>query len=63
LNDYNVAIELQVWLKDERNHIENRFKLREEVFNTLNEAGIEMPFETLSITPIQITSPRELPST
>ena len=63
LNDYNVAIELQVWLKDERTHIENRFKLREEVFNALNEAGIEMPFETLSITPIQITSPRDLPST
>jgi small conductance mechanosensitive channel len=63
LNDYNVAIELQVWLKDERTHIENRFKLREEVFNTLNEAGIEMPFETLSITPIRVTSPRDLPST
>ena len=62
LNDYNVAIELQVWLKDERTHIENRFKLREEVFNALNEAGIEMPFETLSISPIRVTSARDLPS-
>ena len=63
LNDYNVALELQVWLKDERTHIENRYKLREEVFNALNEAGIEMPFETLSITPVQVTSSRDLPGT
>ena len=63
LNDYNVALELQVWLKDERTHIENRYKLREEVFNAMNEAGIEMPFETLSITPVQVTSSRDLPGT
>jgi len=61
LNDFNVAIELQVWLKDERAHIENRYKLREEVFNALNDAGIEMPYETLSITPVQVTTSQELP--
>lgn len=61
LNDYNVAIELQVWLKDERAHIEKRYKLREEVFNALHAAGIEMPFETFSITPVQVTSFQDLP--
>jgi small conductance mechanosensitive channel len=60
LNDYNVALELQVWLKDERAHIEKRYKLREEVFNALTAAGIEMPFETLSITPVQLTSSQNL---
>jgi len=61
LNDYNVAIELQVWLKDERTHIEKRYKLREEVYNALQAAGIEMPFETFSITPVQVTTSRDLP--
>ena len=59
LNDYNVALELQVWLKDERTHIEKRYKLREEDFTALRAAGIEMPFETFSITPVQITSSQD----
>jgi small conductance mechanosensitive channel len=63
LNDYNVAIELQIWLKDERTHIEKRSKLREEVFNALHAAGIEMPFETFSITPVQVKSSQDLPKT
>jgi small conductance mechanosensitive channel len=53
LNDYNVAIELQVWLKNERQHVEMRSNLREKIFNKLNEAKVEMPFETLRI----LTSP------
>jgi len=40
-------------------HIEKRYKLREEVFNALNAAGIEMPFETLSITPVQVISSQD----
>ena len=63
LNDYNVALELQVWIKDERSHIEKRYALREAVFNALNAAGIEMPFETFSITPVQIKSSQDLPKT
>ena len=59
LNDYNIALELQVWLKDERTHIEKRYKLREEVFTALHAAGIEMPFETFSITPVQVTSSQD----
>jgi len=53
LNDYNVAIELQVWLKNERQHVEMRSHLREKIFNKLTEAKVEMPFETLRI----LTSP------
>lgn len=54
LNDYNVALELQAWIKNERIHIEKRFALRERVFAALNEAGIEMPFETIQLTPISV---------
>lgn len=49
LNDYNVEIELQAWIKNERNHVEMRTQLRERVFNELNAAKVDMPFETLQI--------------
>jgi len=55
LNDYNVAIELQVWLKDERQHVEKRFELREKAFNALNRAGVQMPFETIQLAPMQVS--------
>lgn len=54
LNDYNVALELQVWIKDERIHIEKRFELREKIFNALNAQQIEMPFETIQLTPLTV---------
>lgn len=54
LNDYNVALELQAWIKDERIHIEKRFELREKIFNALTDKQIEMPFETLQLTPLTI---------
>ncbi|MCB9420174.1 MAG: mechanosensitive ion channel family protein [Ardenticatenaceae bacterium] len=54
LNDYNVAMELQAWLIKEREHVERRSELREQVFNALNKAGVEMPFETLQIRPLQV---------
>ncbi|MEO1077740.1 MAG: mechanosensitive ion channel family protein, partial [Bacteroidota bacterium] len=38
LNDYNVALDLQAWLRDERQHVQARFDLRERVFATLTEA-------------------------
>jgi small conductance mechanosensitive channel len=56
LNDYNVAIEFQVWIKNEREHVERRFELRERAFNALNQAGIEMPFETIQLAPLEIKS-------
>lgn len=55
LNDYNVAVELQAWIRDERRHVEKRTELREKVFKALNAAGIEMPFQTLQLTPLRVT--------
>ncbi len=49
LNDYNIAMELQVWLKDERQHVEMRSSLRERVFHKLNQASVDMPYETLRV--------------
>lgn len=60
LNDYNIKIELQVWLRDERKHIETRFDLREEAFNELKKAGVEMPFETLSINPLEVKTSQSI---
>ena len=54
LNDFNVAMELQAWLEDERHHVEKRFELREKAFNTLTRAGVEMPFETLQLQPVEL---------
>lgn len=54
LNDYNIALELQAWLKDERQHVEKRFELREKAFKALNTAGVEMPFETIQLAPMQV---------
>ncbi len=54
LNDYNVALELQAWIKDERAHVPMRSALREKVFDTLTAAGVDMPFETLQITPLKV---------
>ena len=55
LNDYNVAVELQAWLDDEKRHVEKRFELREKAFKTLNQAGVELPFETLKLQPLDVT--------
>jgi len=57
LNDYNVGMELRAWLKDENTHIPARLALRERLFEALRSAGIEMPFETLSLTPIEVYGP------
>lgn len=54
LNDYNVALELQAWIKNERTHIEKRSELREKVFKALTDAKIDMPFETLKLTPLTV---------
>ena len=56
LNYYNVAIEFQVWIKNEREHVERRFELREQAYNALNQAGIEMPFETIQLAPLKINT-------
>lgn len=52
LNDYNVGLELRVWIHDEREHVALRSRLRRGVFETLREAGVDMPYETLQLQPI-----------
>lgn len=59
LNDYNVALELRVWLKDEKKHIAARQALREDLFLELRSAEVDMPFETFALSPIEL---RGLPS-
>ena len=54
LNDYNIELELHVWIHDERQHVSMRYSLREQVLEALNRAGVEMPFETLTINPLTI---------
>lgn len=49
LNDYNIELELQAWLDDEKEHVTQRFALRERVFRALADAGVDMPFETLTL--------------
>lgn len=49
LNDYNIAMELQVWLADEKQHIAMRYLLREHLFEALRKAGVDMPLQTLEV--------------
>jgi len=54
LNDYNVMMELQAWIFDERAHTEMRAELRERVFDALNQSGVEMPLETIQLKPLRV---------
>ncbi|MBO6576740.1 MAG: mechanosensitive ion channel family protein [Rhodothermales bacterium] len=54
LNDYNTEVMLQAWIEDEREHIKMRFELRERIFEALNEAGINMPYETIQLAPVEV---------
>ena len=54
LNDYNVALELQAWIQDERRHLAKRYELREKIFIALTASGVDMPFETLQLTPLEV---------
>lgn len=56
LGDFNVTVELRAWLDNERDHMPARFALRERVKDALDAAGVEMPFETLQIQPIEVRS-------
>lgn len=49
LNDYNIEVELRVWIGDEREHLTSRVQLRELILETLRAAKVEMPFETLVV--------------
>lgn len=54
LHDYNVLLELRVWIEDERNHIARRFKLRVVIFKAFNSANVQMPYETIQLAPFNI---------
>jgi small conductance mechanosensitive channel len=54
LNDYNVAMQLQAWLRDEKTHTTARFALREKLFEALRDGGVEMPYETFALTPVEL---------
>jgi small conductance mechanosensitive channel len=59
LNDYNIGMQLQAWIIDERAHIPIRFALREALFEALREGNIDMPFETFSLTPIEMSGDKD----
>jgi small conductance mechanosensitive channel len=63
LNDYNVAMELRPWLKNERDHVTKSLELREQVFKSLTASGVDMPFETIQLAPheIRIVHPPDTP--
>ena len=63
LGDYSVTLELQAWLRDERQHIDRRFELRERVFEALIEAGVVMPLETIQLAPVDVKVERHARST
>lgn len=54
LGDYSVTVTLMVWIEDERRHLSWKSDLREEAFDTLRAAGIDMPYETISLTPVEV---------
>lgn len=54
LGDYNNTVELQVWIDDERSHVQKRYQLRERVYGALVDAGVQMPFETIRLEPIEV---------
>ena len=54
LGDYNVEVELRVWLDEERDHVRKRFELREKIYKGLTAAGVDMPFETIQLAPHRV---------
>ncbi len=56
LNDYNLLVTFSVWLLDEKSHVKALAELREKAFETLREAAIDMPYQTLSLTPVEVTA-------
>lgn len=49
LNDFNLALQLRVWIRDETTHVKARFALRETLFEALRAADVDMPLETIAI--------------
>lgn len=58
VNDYNVEVELQMWIDDEKAHIPVRFDLRRAAYEVLRSGGVVMPLETLQLAPFAIDDGR-----
>ncbi|MEZ4599923.1 MAG: mechanosensitive ion channel family protein [Syntrophotaleaceae bacterium] len=56
LGNFNVTVRFLVWIGDEKMHIPMRYELREKLFEGLRSAGVEMPFETFSLTPLEVVA-------
>lgn len=54
VGDYSVTMTLMAWVEDERSHLKLESELREEAFETLRAAGVDMPYETVSLTPVEV---------
>lgn len=54
IGDYNMVLEVQGWLADERDHILERFELREELFEALRDAKVVMPVERIAVEPLEV---------
>lgn len=54
LGDYSVTLELAAWLGDERRHLEKRDELRERIFKAFTDAGVDMPYETIQLRPLEV---------
>ena len=54
VNDYNVEMELQVWISDEKRHVAVRSELRRKMYEVLRRAQVVMPYETIQLAPVQV---------
>ena len=54
LGDYNITMELRVWINDEAQHIAKRFAIQERAYVAMYRAKVDMPYETVNITPLEV---------
>jgi small conductance mechanosensitive channel len=54
LNDYNIEMELRVWLDNEQDHVKQRLALRESLYKELTKAGVDMPYQTIQLAPTRV---------
>ncbi|TCV90286.1 mechanosensitive ion channel family protein [Sulfurirhabdus autotrophica] len=53
IGDYNVTTQFRVWIDDETQHISRRFELRERLFEAFRKSGIDMPYQTIQLAPVE----------
>ncbi|MEQ9397599.1 MAG: mechanosensitive ion channel family protein [Longimicrobiales bacterium] len=54
LGDFNNTVVLSVWIYEERRHVAVTAELREQAFDALTAAGVDMPYETFNVQPITV---------